>query len=126
MPNTLSTTGGRRVLPAIRHPAVLYTFAFALVMGGLVVTALVLHALEPTRKLEQIVEVLFVAAAPTLTALASLLKGQQTQKDVKALHVLVNSRMDELLRLTAAAAHDAGREAAAREAQCPPPEAPSA
>jgi hypothetical protein len=48
------------------------------------------------------------ALPPSLVALFGLIVGLRNQRKIQEVHVLFNSRMTELLKLTASAAHAKG------------------
>lgn len=65
--------------------ALLYIGAFMAIMGGLLVTLLILHAAEPGADLLQLFERLSVVIAPTMAAFYSLVRGEQTKRKVTRL-----------------------------------------
>lgn len=48
------------------------------------------------------------ATPPTLLAMAALVTAFKTRNDVKQVHVLFNSRMDQFLKVTKESAHAEG------------------
>ncbi len=54
---------------------------------------------------------LIVAVPPTILALGSLVRSIKNGKDIKEVHLMINSRMDDLLKLTKSASFAAGEKA---------------
>lgn len=60
--------------------------------------------------MDQIVKVALIAAAPpTLAALATMVGNIRNGRKLKELHVIVNSRLTELLAASKAASHAEGK-----------------
>jgi len=93
----------------MNNEVLLYLLPICVLIGLGLVAIVAVSILRPSQDNSQIITTIIGLLTPTLVALIAAVKSIQNGQDIKELHIVVNSRLSQLLQQTAMAAKLAER-----------------
>lgn len=112
-PGSLPGMSGQLSAPVpplvVRPPVLAYVFSLCGVLALGVIAVLGILLVRPKEDNSILIGLVLAMLAPTTTALLALISSANNATAIKDLHVIVNSRLSELLMATAASERSQGR-----------------